>query len=89
MDREAEDVDICLNAPGHPVTLSIQTGGRILVDVLMQNTTLMEASRQGLVLFEGDRELARRFDHLFEFAEPKSFTAVPLATSRELHRSPS
>jgi DNA-binding HxlR family transcriptional regulator len=89
VDREAEDVDICLNDPGFAVTLSVKAGLRTMVDVLMQETTLPEAIRQGLVLFEGDRELARQFGELFDFTGPKSFTAEPLATSRELHPSPS
>jgi DNA-binding HxlR family transcriptional regulator len=89
VNNEAEDVDICLNDPGHAVTLTIKAGLRTLIDVLMQDTTLAEAIRQGLVLFDGDRELARRFDELFDFAEPKSFTGEPLATSRERHPSPS
>jgi DNA-binding HxlR family transcriptional regulator len=91
VDREAEDVDVCLNDPGHGVTLSIKVGLRTMVNVLMQESTLRDAIRQGLVLFEGDRQLARRFDQLFEFAGPKSFTATaePLATSRELRPLPS
>src|SRR4051812_42877279 len=64
VDREAGDVDICLNDPGHAVTLSFKAGLRTMVGVLMQDTTLAEAIRQGLILFDGDPQLVRRFDQL-------------------------
>jgi ubiquinone biosynthesis protein UbiJ len=51
---------------------------RTLVDVLAEDAELGESLRQGLLLLEGDRELARRFETLFAFEEgsgilPSSF----------------
>jgi DNA-binding MarR family transcriptional regulator len=74
---EAEDVDICLTDPGHPVTLTVTAKLRALVDVLMGDEKLAEALRQRLVVVEGERELARRFETLFEFAGSESFTGGP------------
>jgi DNA-binding HxlR family transcriptional regulator len=69
----SEEVDICQADPGHPVTLTVSAGFRVLVDVLMHDTTLTAALRQGTIVLEGDRDLARRFEALFDFSGPKSF----------------
>jgi len=71
---DEEDVDVCLTDPGHPVTLTVTTRLRTLVDVLMGDEKLAKALRRGLVVVEGPRELARRFETLFEFEGSESFT---------------
>jgi ubiquinone biosynthesis protein UbiJ len=70
---EAEDVDVCFADPGHPVTLTVTAKLRTMVDVLMGDEKLAKALRQGAVVVEGDRELARRFQTLFEFDRSESF----------------
>jgi DNA-binding MarR family transcriptional regulator len=70
---EVEDVDVCLTDPGHPVTLTVTAKLRTLVDVLMGDEKLAKALRQGLLVVEGERELARRFETLFEFEGSGSF----------------
>ena len=70
----SDEVDICMADPGHPVTLTVSAQLRVLVDVLMHDTTLAAALRQGAIVLEGDRDLARRFEALFDFSGPKSFT---------------
>jgi DNA-binding HxlR family transcriptional regulator len=72
------DVDVCRTDPGHPVTLTVTATLRTLVDLLAEDAELGESLRQGLLLLEGDRELARRFETLFAFEEgsgilPSSF----------------
>jgi ubiquinone biosynthesis protein UbiJ len=47
---------------------------RTMVDVLMGEEKLAKALRQGSVVVEGERELARRFETLFEFDGSESFT---------------
>lgn len=69
-----EDVDVCLTDPGHPVTLTVTAKPRTLVDLLMGDAELAEALRRRLVLVEGERELARRFEALFDFEGAESFT---------------
>ena len=84
VDRGAsEEVDVCMADPGHPVTLTVSARLRVLVDVLMHDTTVTAALRQGTIALDGDRDLARRFDALFDFSGPKTFTgsAVRLADS--------
>jgi DNA-binding HxlR family transcriptional regulator len=63
-----EDVDVCLADPGYPVTLTVTARLRTLVDLLMGDVELRQALRSRLVLVEGDRALARRFDRLLDFA---------------------
>ncbi len=71
---EEEDVDVCMTDPGHPVTLTVVGKLRTLVDVLMGDEQLDEAQRRGGLMLEGERELVRRFDRLFEFDGSESFT---------------
>jgi DNA-binding HxlR family transcriptional regulator len=78
-----EDVDVCMTDPGHPVTLTVTAKARAIVDLLMEDAELGESLRQGLLVLEGDRELARRFETLFDFEGGSgSFTggAVPHST---------
>jgi DNA-binding HxlR family transcriptional regulator len=73
-----EEVDVCRADPGHPVALTVTARLRTLVDVMMGDTTLADAAREGLLLMEGDRELARRFESLvdFEGSESHSWTGA-------------
>lgn len=71
---EEEEVDVCRTDPGHAVTLTVTARLRTLVDVLMGDAKLPDALRQGLLLMEGDGELARRFESLIEFDGSESFT---------------
>jgi DNA-binding HxlR family transcriptional regulator len=71
---EEEDVDICLTDPGHPVTLTVSAKLRTVVDLLMGDVKLGHALRKRLVLVEGERELARRFQALFDFEGAESFS---------------
>jgi hypothetical protein len=71
---DEEDVDVCSNDPGHPVTLTVTAKLRTLVDLLMGDAELGRALRQRLILLEGDRELVRRFEALFDFSGADSFT---------------
>jgi DNA-binding HxlR family transcriptional regulator len=71
---DEEDVDVCLTDPGYPVTLTVTARLRILVDVLMGDAKVADALRQGLLVLEGERELARRFETLFELEASESFT---------------
>jgi DNA-binding HxlR family transcriptional regulator len=89
VERETGEVDVCLTDPGYPVSLNIKAAVRTMVDVLMGDSTLKLVMRQGLLGFQGDRDLARRFDELFHFLEPKSFTGEPRAMSPARHLSPS
>jgi DNA-binding HxlR family transcriptional regulator len=73
---EEEDVDVCLTDPGHPVTLTVMAKLRTLVDLLMGDAELAESLRRGLVVVEGGRELARRFEGLFDFEGTESFTGA-------------
>jgi DNA-binding HxlR family transcriptional regulator len=70
---DAEDVDVCFSDPGHPVTLTVTAKLRTMVDVLMGDEKLARALRQGAVVVEGERVLARRFETLFEFGGSESF----------------
>jgi DNA-binding HxlR family transcriptional regulator len=70
----ADEVDVCMADPGHPVTLTVSAKLRVLVDVLMHDVSLESALRQGEIRLEGDRQLARRFEALFDFGGPKTFT---------------
>jgi ubiquinone biosynthesis protein UbiJ len=56
------------------VTLTVAAPLRVLVDVLMGDTKLADALRQGHLVLEGERELARRFETLFELGATESFT---------------
>ena len=69
----SEEADICMADPGHPVTLTVSAHIRALVDVLMHDTSLAAALRQGAVTLNGDRDLALRFEALFDFSGPKTF----------------
>jgi DNA-binding HxlR family transcriptional regulator len=71
---DEEDVDVCLTDPGHPVTLTVTAKLRTLVDLLMGDAELAESLRRRLVRVEGARELARRFEALFDFEGAESFT---------------
>jgi DNA-binding HxlR family transcriptional regulator len=73
IQREEEDVDVCFTDPGHPVTLTVTTELRTLVDVLMGDLKLTAVLQQGLLMLEGDRDLARRFERFFQFTEPHSY----------------
>ncbi len=64
---DEEDVDVCMTDPGHPVSITVRAKLRTLVDVLMGNERLADMLRRGMMVLEGDRELARRFETLFEF----------------------
>ena len=72
----SEEVDVCMADPGHPVTLTVSARLRVLVDVLMHDTSLAAALRQGAIALDGDRDLARRFDALFDFSGPKTFAGA-------------
>ncbi|HEX6104272.1 MAG TPA: winged helix-turn-helix transcriptional regulator [Gemmatimonadales bacterium] len=65
--QEGQDVDICMTDPGYPVTLTVSARPRVLVDLLLEDAELGSVLRQGLVSVEGQRELARRFETLFNF----------------------
>ena len=67
--------------PGHPVTLTVSARLRVLVDVLMHDTTVAAALRQGTIALQGDRDLARRFEALFDFSGPKTFAGGALKTA--------
>jgi DNA-binding HxlR family transcriptional regulator len=71
---DAEEVDVCSSDPGHPVTLTVHAKLRTLVDLLMGDAKLGDALRQRLIVLEGDRELARRFEALLDFSGANSFT---------------
>ncbi|HKU62343.1 MAG TPA: helix-turn-helix domain-containing protein [Gemmatimonadales bacterium] len=73
-----EEVDICMADFGHPVALTVAAPLRVMVDVLMHDTTLAAARRQGAITLSGDRDLARRFESLFDFSGPKTFTTESL-----------
>lgn len=62
-----EDVDVCYNDPGHPVTLTVSAKLRTLVDLLMGDAELADSLRRRLVHVEGDSTLSRRFEALFTF----------------------
>lgn len=64
---DADEVDICLTDPGHPVALTVIAKLRTLVDVVRGEAELATALRQRLVEVEGERDLVRRFQTLFEF----------------------
>ncbi len=84
-NRDEEDVDICLTDPGFPVTLTVTGKLRTLVDVVMGDARLSDALRQRLLVLEGERDLARRFERLFQFGG-SGFTGAhdaPRATHRE------
>jgi DNA-binding HxlR family transcriptional regulator len=67
VQREAADVDVCYADPGHAVALTVRAQLRTMVDVLMGDAELGDALRQGRIVLEGNRELVRRFEQLFEF----------------------
>jgi len=72
---EEDAVDVCRTDPGHPVTLTVTARLRTLVDVLMGDAELAAARREGLFLLQGEGELARRFETLFDFDDAgSSFT---------------
>jgi len=76
-----EEVDVCRADPGHPVVLTVTASLRTLVDVLMGDAGIADAVREGRLLLEGDRDLARRFESLVEFegSESHSWTGRPTA----------
>jgi hypothetical protein len=61
-DEVREQVDVCSSDPGHRVTLTVHAKLRTLVDALMGDAELGDALRQRLIVLEGDREPARRFE---------------------------
>jgi DNA-binding HxlR family transcriptional regulator len=67
VQREVEDVDVCYADPGHPVALTVRSPLRTMVDVLMGDASLADALHQRRMVLEGDRELIRHFEQLFEF----------------------
>ena len=70
VQRDADpDVDVCRTDPGHPVTLTVTAALRSLVDLLMQDAEIGESLRRGLLVLDGEPELARRFETLFAFEE--------------------
>jgi DNA-binding HxlR family transcriptional regulator len=72
---DVEDVDVCCVDPGHPVTLTVTAKPRVLVEILMGDTTLAEVLRRRLILLEGEPRLARRFETLLDFSgAAKSYT---------------
>jgi DNA-binding HxlR family transcriptional regulator len=71
---DEEDVDVCSSDPGHPVTLTVTAKLRTLVDLLMGDADLVDLIRQRLILLDGDRELARRFEGLLDFSGADWFT---------------
>jgi len=77
---EEEEVDVCRADPGHPVTLTVTARLRTLVEVLMGDATLAEALREGRLVMEGDRDLARRFETLVELegSESHLFAGRPM-----------
>jgi DNA-binding HxlR family transcriptional regulator len=77
VEREEEDVDVCLNDPGHPVALTVTAELRTLVGVLMGDVKLTAVLQQGLLTLEGDRDLARRFELFFQFTEPHFYAGSP------------
>jgi DNA-binding HxlR family transcriptional regulator len=85
----SEEVDVCMADPGHPVTLTVSARLRDLVDVLMHDTTLAAALRQGTIALQGDRDLARRFEALFDFSGPKTFTGGSLRGAGSSAEAPS
>jgi SCP-2 sterol transfer family protein len=62
-----KEVDVSMTDPGHPVTLTVTTKLRTLVDLLLEEADIGEVLRQGLLVLQGDRQLARRFETLFDF----------------------
>ena len=60
-------MDVCMADPGYPVTLTVRAKLRTLVDVLMGDVRLADMLRRGMMVLEGDGELGRRFETLFEF----------------------
>lgn len=71
-----EDVDVCMTDPGYPVTLTVSGNLRVVVDVLMGDAILADALQQGFLQVEGERDLARRFESLFEFEGSDSFVGA-------------
>ena len=71
---DEEDVDVCRTDPGHPVTLTVTSTLRALVDLLMGDAELAALLRSRLVVLDGQRALTRRFEALFQFADADSFT---------------
>lgn len=63
-----DEVDVCLADPGYPVALTVTARLRTLVDVLMGDAKLAEVLGEGQLAMKGERELARRFETLFEFS---------------------
>jgi DNA-binding HxlR family transcriptional regulator len=77
VQRNPEDVDVCMTDPGHPVALTITAKLRAMVDVLMGDAQLADSMRQRLIAVEGERQLVRRFERLFDFSRRGSFTGGP------------
>jgi DNA-binding HxlR family transcriptional regulator len=65
--QHPEEVDVCMTDPGHPVTLTVTAKPRTLVDLLLEDAELGDTLKRGLLALEGERELARRFETLFDF----------------------
>jgi DNA-binding HxlR family transcriptional regulator len=73
---EREELDVCMADPGYDVALTVTAAPRVLVDVLYHDLTVQAALRQGAITLAGDRAFTRRFEALFDFAGPSTFTAT-------------
>ena len=84
VDRDAKpDVDVCRADPGHPVSLTITTTVRAMVDLLGEDAKIGESLNRGLVVVEGDRALARRFETLFSFEAGSGYMEGPIRAAAE------
>jgi hypothetical protein len=70
-----EEVDVCMADPGHDVALTVEATPRVLVDILYHDLAVQAALRQGAISLAGDRNFTRRFEALFDFGGPSTFTA--------------
>ncbi len=69
------EVDVCMTDPGYPVAVTVTAKPRTLVDLLLEDAELGDVLRRGLLVVEGERELVRRFETLFDFeGGARSFT---------------
>ena len=65
--ERSQDVDVCMVDPGFPVALTVIASPRTLVDLLLEDEELGDVLRRGMIVLEGERELARRFETLLDF----------------------
>lgn len=73
---QEDEIDVCMTDPGHPVALLVTATVRTLVDVLMGDARLDDVRRQGLLAVEGERQLGRRFEALFESERSDSYAGA-------------